>query len=294
MLRSWYELTVLVAVAALASGAEAQAKWHTDLNEAKTEAQRLGRPILLHFGAEWCLPCQQMERTVLNQKAVLEQFGVTIIGVKIDVDKHPDLVRRFGISKFPTDLYIEPTGEPLMESQGLHPVDEYISMMQRAGTRYADLVANRQAKENNPIANVPADGSNSQELASVGSKSKPTLMMDGFCPYTLSKHRRWEKGSPQFQGEDKGQVYHFVTAEGLRDFKQDPERYVPRFLGCDPVIVWDTDRAVPGKTQYGAFYDDELYLFVSDDNRKTFKANPDKYIRTRVVLRPELIEQTIR
>ncbi|MCA9029183.1 MAG: YHS domain-containing protein [Planctomycetaceae bacterium] len=291
MLKSWYGLALLVAVAPLMGTAQAASNWHEDLNEARAEAQKLNRPMLLHFGAEWCVPCQKMERTVLNQKAVLQQFGTTIVGVKIDVDDHPDLVRRFGVSKFPTDLYIEPTGELLMESQGMHPMDEYISMMHRAGSRYADLLASRKAKTDVPIATVPGEGKGENELASQGPKATP--IMDGYCPVTLWKHRRWTKGSQQFTTDYKGQQFTFVSEEALEDFQQDPERYVPRFLGCDPVIVWDTDRAVPGKTAFGAFYDDELYLFVSDANRKTFKSNPDKYIRTRVVLRSEQIERSV-
>lgn len=286
MLKSWSGWVTFFTLVVVACPAFAGAAWHEDLAKARAEAEKLNRPLLLHFGAEWCVPCQKMERTVLNEKAVLSQFGAAVVAVKIDVDKHQDLVRRFGVSKFPTDLFIEPTGELLMESQGIHSVEEYIAMMQRAGTRYADLLAQRKANDSS-IANA-------SENSEQSSKGKVTPMLDGYCSVTLWKSRKWEKGSEQFKGEYKGQTYYFTSAEAVREFTQDPERYVPRFLGCDAVIVWDTDRAVPGKTQFGAFYDDELYLFASDDNRKTFKANPDKYIRTRVVLRTEQIERAIR
>jgi YHS domain-containing protein len=220
-----------------------------------------------------------MEATVLNQEKVLQQLGTTVIGVKIDVDKHPDLAKRFDVSKFPTDLFIEPSGAQLMESEGMHPVEEYVGMMQRAATRYADLVAKRTKTQGTEVQPVTA---------------QLTPVMDGFCCVTLWKHRRWEQGSEQFKADYKGQTYYFLSAECVKDFTQDPERYVPRFLGCDPVIVWETDRAVPGKTQFGAYYDNELYLFVSDENRKAFKAAPDKFIKTRVVLSTEHIEAAVR
>jgi YHS domain-containing protein/thioredoxin-related protein len=283
MTLSWRVAVLVMMLAGSWSPAQAQQKWLSDLAQARAEAQRLNRPILCHFGAEWCVPCTKMEKTVLNEPGVLRQLGTTVVGVKIDVDKHPELAKRFGVSKFPTDLFIEPNGMLLLESQGIHAQDEYVGMMQRAATRYADLVAKRNAK---PEPGAP-------EIAPVVQKTLPPVM-DGFCPVTLWKHRRWEQGSEQFKADYKGQTYLLASAEAARDFTQDPEKYVPRFLGCDPVLVWDTDRAVPGKTQFGAFYDNELYLFVSDDNRKAFKANPDKYIRTRVVLSKEHIELELR
>jgi YHS domain-containing protein len=85
-----------------------------------------------------------------------------------------------------------------------------------------------------------------------------------------------------------------ASVEEQQEFNENPTRYAPRFLGCDPVIVYQSDRAVLGSTKFGAFYDDELYLFVSNDNRQAFKANPDQYIRTRVVLRADQIEQVVR
>ena len=71
-------------------------------------------------------------------------------------------------------------------------------------------------------------------------------------------------------------------------------RYAPRFLGCDPIVIWESDRAVLGSTRFGAFYNDQLYLFTSDQNRQSFKQDPDRYIRTRVVLRVDEIEHVIR
>ena len=55
-----------------------------------------------------------------------------------------------------------------------------------------------------------------------------------------------------------------------------------------------SDRAVLGSTRYAAFYDNELYLFVDDINRKAFKRSPDNYVRTRVVLNVDQIETVTR
>ncbi|MBX3439700.1 MAG: hypothetical protein KF861_19580, partial [Planctomycetaceae bacterium] len=110
-----------------------------------------------------------------------------------------------------------------------------------------------------------------------------TVAIDGFCPVTLWKNRQWIKGDPQYVIEHRGQTYYLASTEMMTEFEGNPRKYVPQLLGCDPVILVDTDLAVPGSVRYGAFYDEELYLFTTQENRQAFKQNPDRYTRTRVV-----------
>lgn len=258
--------------------------WLTDLNEAREQADRLNRPILCHFGATWCAPCQQMERTVLKQQKVLKQLEASVIGLKIDADQHPELMKRFGIEKFPTDVIIEPTGARLVQSTGVHTQDQYLSMVNRACSRYADLLAQRDAEKSPPIADT---AESTETEAQVAKATSTQLALKGFCPVTLWENRRWVEGENQYETEYQGQRVLLSSKEAFDKFTANPKRYLPRFLGCDPVVVWETDRAVPGKIDFAAFYDEELFLFSSDENRAKFKRSPDQYTRTRVVLRDE-------
>jgi YHS domain-containing protein len=60
------------------------------------------------------------------------------------------------------------------------------------------------------------------------------------------------------------------------------------------VALLETDRAIPGKTLYGAFYEGELYLFETVENRTRFKSSPPRYTRTRHVLKLDDIEKSSR
>jgi YHS domain-containing protein len=62
---------------------------------------------------------------------------------------------------------------------------------------------------------------------------------------------------------------------------------VPRLLGCDPVVLYRTDRAMSGSTEFGAYFDGGLYLFTAPETRTEFKEHPMRYTRTRHVLRPD-------
>lgn len=287
----WRNISALILVLLSARLSVAETIWHTSLNEARREAERVNRPILCHFGAKWCAPCQKMERLVLNQPNVTAQMRASVVALKIDIDEHPELAQRFGVERFPTDVFLEPNGQRLMESTGFHSADEYISMIDRAGRRYTDLLASRQTKSPLPLATSPEHNGDASQLAK---NAAPMLMLEGYCPVTLQKTRRWEKGDPQWHAEYKGQLYQFVSAQVREEFLKAPDHYVPQLLGCDPVIVFTTDRVVPGSIEWGAFYDDRLYLFTSEEHRRKFKESPDKYVATRVVLNVDQIESIIR
>ena len=79
----------------------------------------------------------------------------------------------------------------------------------------------------------------------------------------------------------------------LVEFRNNPESFAPKLLGCDPVILWETDRAVAGSVEYGAFFDGELYLFKTEERRKQFKANPSRFNRLQHALKADQIEQTV-
>jgi thiol-disulfide isomerase/thioredoxin/YHS domain-containing protein len=251
--------------------------WLESLDAAKARAAEEQKPILLHFYADWCGPCRNMEQTVLNQSQVLTALENKVVGVKVNADDSPELAEAYGIHTLPSDVVIEPDGTRMIESSGSRTLSEYVSSIDRAATRYKDLIASRQSSDTQDV-DITA----------------PNVMLGGYCPYTLQLHRRWEKGSPSFSAEYHGQAYHFVSADALAEFEASPERFAPKYLGCDPVVVWETDRALPGDIRYGAFYDDELYLFVSDSNRQRFKADPDQFVRTRVVLHVDQIESVVR
>jgi len=283
--------TTFALVCLLAQSALAQSVWHTDLSQARREAEKLNRPLLVHFGAVWCAPCQKMERAVFNQPSVIDQLRASAVCVKVDVDEHPELAQRFGVERFPTDVFLEPNGQRLMEATGYHSPEEYRALVDRAARRYSTLLASRAPKSAPPVTTSPDTGGNATQLAKSGSAQ---LMLEGYCPVTLLNTRGWKKGDAQIHADYKGQTFQFVSAEAMAEFQQAPEKYVPEFLGCDAVLIFTADRAVPGSIEWAAYFDGKLYLFTSDENRRNFKNSPEKFIRTRVVLDVDQIESIIR
>lgn len=115
----------------------------------------------------------------------------------------------------------------------------------------------------------------------------PLVGLDGYCPVHIKTRREWIKGNPQFSTTWQGVVYNFASAVDLKAFQSAPQKYAPRMLGCDPVELWTTERAVQGSVEYGAFFNGDLFLFVSAASRNQFKVAPDRYVQLRHAFRAD-------
>ena len=52
----------------------------------------------------------------------------------------------------------------------------------------------------------------------------------------------------------------------------------PEIQGYCPVAYFLADKPLEGKPEFNATHNDKLYYFVSDDAKKEFEKNPDKYV----------------
>lgn len=95
--------------------AEAEAVWQTDYEQALTLAAELNRPVLLRFTAEWCMPCQVMERSVFQDRNVKKAIAKHVIPVTIDIDEERNaaVAKRYRIRGIPTLLLVDATGREL-------------------------------------------------------------------------------------------------------------------------------------------------------------------------------------
>ena len=68
--------------------------------------------VLVDFYAEWCGPCKMLT-------PVLERLGESFEIVKVDVDKHFDLAKEYGIMSVPT-LFIFKNGKVVKQMIGFN------------------------------------------------------------------------------------------------------------------------------------------------------------------------------
>lgn len=108
-------------------------------------------------------------------------------------------------------------------------------------------------------------------------RQPPSLALDGYCAVALVERRQWIKGDAKFGAIHRGRTYLFVSGEAQKAFLANPDRYSPVFSGYDPVLRLDQKQNVVGKREHGAFYNDRIYLFASEESFGKFNREPNRY-----------------
>ena len=78
--------------------------------------------VLVDFYASWCGPCKM-------QSPILESLEEDVKIIKIDVDEHDELARRFGIMSIPT-LILFKDGKEIRKNIGLTPKEVILSWIE--------------------------------------------------------------------------------------------------------------------------------------------------------------------
>ncbi len=143
-------LTVILLIAACRKKVETpplkapgEIVWLTNLDTAKVIAGRLNKPLMIDFMAEWCPPCQEMEKTTFNQPAVIAKAG-EFVTVRIDVDKQGDVANayncnanKYGGVGIPNMLFMDFEDYRLRHVIGYREPEKLLSVMDSVLTEFA-------------------------------------------------------------------------------------------------------------------------------------------------------------
>lgn len=129
-------LTGLVCIAVLSASAQnreinfKEANWKTQLVTAEKENK------LIFFDAytSWCGPCKMMAKDVFTKDSVADLFNNTFHNVKYDMEKGegPGLKDKYGVSAYPTYLFINADGEVVHKIVGSMSAAEFLAEARNA------------------------------------------------------------------------------------------------------------------------------------------------------------------
>lgn len=102
----------------------------SNTDEEFKKALTSGRPLLVDFGANSCVPCRQM-RPILKEleKEYTGKAGVLVI----DVYKFQNLAREYRIQLIPTLIFFDAKGKEVFRQQGAMEKDKIIAKLKEVG-----------------------------------------------------------------------------------------------------------------------------------------------------------------
>jgi thiol:disulfide interchange protein DsbD len=102
------------------------------------EAIGAGRPAIIDFSAEWCLPCLELEKRTFTDPRVRDALGRRLL-LKADMTKisSPEsiaLAEKFGILGVPTVIFLDQNGSERQELRlvGFEDADRFLERLAKA------------------------------------------------------------------------------------------------------------------------------------------------------------------
>jgi thiol:disulfide interchange protein DsbD len=135
--RAFGAVTVLFAIWIALSSAQARdgIRWQPLAPDALERARAAGRPAIVEFGADWCLPCIEMKRTTFVDLQVTreaEHFATLMADVTESSPRNDALLAQFGVVGVPTIIFYGPSGAEVDRLVGYVAADTFLATMRRA------------------------------------------------------------------------------------------------------------------------------------------------------------------
>ena len=89
--------------------------WQKYSDAAMVSAAAEGKPVIIDFYADWCLPCKELDHKTFNQTEVIAE-SERFVRLKADLTKGDDpaaleLVKKYGIVGVPTIAFFDASGK---------------------------------------------------------------------------------------------------------------------------------------------------------------------------------------
>ena len=106
-------------------------RWRDWNEESFLAARQEEKRVLLTLTATWCHWCHVMDQTSYSNPQVVDLVNSRFIPVRVDVDRRPDISRRYNQGGFPTVAILNDQGE-LIAGRVYTPPDQMVSFLEQA------------------------------------------------------------------------------------------------------------------------------------------------------------------
>jgi len=285
------------------ASAEQGLRWQVDLETAKRLASQTNRMVLVHFWADWCMPCRQMEQEVFVRPDVAAAVEANFVPVKVNADYFPHTRQEYGVTVLPSDVILAPDGQVVAKISGTADASRYVGQLSQiaaarnrgpAGYGQPGLEVAGRPPAVAPTRDLAAQPPLGQQPATV---ARPDTRFAGRVgaqqpSQMVAADQRYARPfGPQPQGPPSIQIpasNEVARSQAPPSQPQPGARPAPAAqippgnppLGLDgfcPVELSDSRRWVQGDPRWGLVHRGRTYLFAGPEQRDRFDAEPDRY-----------------
>jgi thioredoxin 1 len=105
--------------------------WAPSLTAAHHQSLQTGKPIILFFTGDWCVPCRIMKRNVWADQQVAASVHTRFIAVTINIDDADgaEARSRYGVGATPATIITNPQGTVLQRRDGGMSKADFLEFM---------------------------------------------------------------------------------------------------------------------------------------------------------------------
>lgn len=125
--------------------AEREIQWTNDYEAAVQRCATNNSILMLHFYTDNCPPCKLLEKKTFHDPSLVAAMNEHIVAVKINADHRRDLVTKYNVTRWPTDVYFFPNGEEMYRGVSDQDPTVYTQKIKRLALRNRDWTVERLA-----------------------------------------------------------------------------------------------------------------------------------------------------
>lgn len=126
------------------AGDKTSLSWKS-FNDGLTEAKKFDKKILVDVYTDWCGWCKKMDKEVYVNSDVAQYLVNSYVVIKLDAESgdqlnyadqkmsEMELAHGFGISSYPTTIFLKSNGDPITLLPGYLPPKKFIDVLKFIG-----------------------------------------------------------------------------------------------------------------------------------------------------------------
>ena len=120
----------------ITNSVDAKINFSTSYKKALKQAKEQNKLIFIDFTASWCGPCQRMEKDVFSDPQVSEFYNANFVNLKLDEKFSRSIMLKYGVSAFPTLMFLTPDKSILVQESGSMSSGTFIRFAQSVNALY--------------------------------------------------------------------------------------------------------------------------------------------------------------